>query len=76
MQTIASRRLHKILGKEIFDTLTVENDEVRNATGLDIDQLLRGYIFSSRNHFDQQLHKWKSTGELMQADAVFAKKPL
>ena len=57
MQTIVSSRLHKILGKEIFDTLTVENDEVRNVSGLDIDQLLHGYIFSSRNYFDQQLHK-------------------
>ncbi len=73
MQTIESHRIHKIVGRELFDSEIACNEEVKNATGLTIDELLRGFIFSSRNQFAKELRKWKTTGELMQADEVFTK---
>ena len=74
MDCFDSDRLNKILGKETFKNSYASNDEVVAATGLTIDQLLRGFIFGSCNGFNDELQRWKKTGQHMRVDAIFAQK--
>jgi len=74
MEKFDSERLNKILGKEIFVGRYAGNDEVLAATGLTIDQLLRGFIFGSCNGFRSELRRWRKTGQAMRVDKVFAQK--
>ena len=76
MEKFDSERLNKILGKEIFESGYASNDEVVAATGLTIDQLLRGFIFGSCNGFRSELRRWRKTGQPMRADRIFTQKRL
>jgi len=76
MEKFDSERLNKILGKEIFVGRYASNDEVVAATGLTIDQLLKGFIFGSCNGFRSELRRWRKTGQPMRADRIFAQKRL
>ena len=74
MQMFESKRINRILGKEIFKEKQAYNDEVLSATGLTIEQLIRGFIFSSANGFTEELKHWQSTGKPMRVSQVFTKK--
>ena len=74
MEMFDSGKLNKILGKAVFKTSHASNDEVVAATGLTIEQLVRGFIFSSRNGFIDELRRWRETGQPMRVDKVFAQK--
>ena len=58
-----ARRIDAMIGKRHFKEGMVTNDEVKEAVGLTIDELLLAFIFSSRNHFDEELERWKQTGK-------------
>jgi len=74
MEMFDSGKLNKVLGKALFKTSHASNDEVVAATGLTIEQLVSGFIFSSRNSFVDELRRWRETGQPMRADWIFAQK--
>ena len=74
MEMFDSDKLNKILGKAVFKNSHASNDEVVTATGLTIDQLLRGFIYSGCNGFRSELRRWRKTGQPMRADWIFAQK--
>ena len=71
METYKSKRVNAILGKELFKNEYVSNDEVKKVTGLTLEQLLRGFIFSGKNSFNQELKRWQETREPMRAEIIF-----
>ena len=58
-------KLNSMLGTKTFRLNIIYTDEVREVTGLTIEQLTISWIFSSQNNFKTSLEKWKSSGELM-----------
>jgi len=58
-------KLNSMLGTKTFRQIIVYADEVKEITGLTIEQLTLCWIFSSQNNFKTSLEKWKSSGELM-----------
>lgn len=59
------QKLNSILGAKAFNHQTIYADEVRENTGLDIEQLLMCWIFASQNRFNESLKEWKKSGKLM-----------
>lgn len=58
-------KLNSILGTKTFNHVIVYADEVREVTGLTIEELILSWIFSSQNNFKSSLEAWKSSGVLM-----------
>ncbi len=73
IEVFDAQRLNRILGKETFKSWQVHNDECKEATGLEIAQLIKAYIFSSRNNFNRELRKWQTSGEPMSLEAIWQK---
>ena len=63
-------RLNTILGKRIFKDRTITSDEVREATGLSIEELIMCWLFDSRNDFQKALSEWRESGEPMDYEEI------
>ena len=63
-------RLNSILGKKVFKHEIIYADEVQELTGLDIEQLILSWIFSTQNSFSQSLEEWKKSGKLMDFEEI------
>ena len=63
-------RLNTILGKRIFKDRTITSDEVREATGLSIKELIMCWLFDSRNDFQKALSEWRESGEPMDYEEI------
>ena len=73
LEVFDAQRLNRILGQETFKGKKAHNDEVKEATGLEIAELLKAYIFSSRNNFARELRKWQKSGQPMSLEAIWQK---
>ncbi len=51
-------RLNTILNKKIFKHGYVGTDEVKNKTGLSIEELILCWLFDSKNNFQKVLSEW------------------
>lgn len=59
------QKLNSILGAKTFNHQIIYEDEVRDSTGLDIQELFLCWIFASQNRFEESLKEWKKSGKLM-----------
>lgn len=67
---VSGTRINTILGKNIFKNENVHNDDVKDATGLSIQDLIMAWIFSSRNNFKKALSEWKNNNKLMDYEYI------
>ena len=56
-------RVNTILGKRVFKHEIVSNDEVKEAIGISIKELITLWIFDSKNDFQQMLNEYRVGGK-------------
>lgn len=58
-------KLNSILGTKTFNHEIIYADEVKESTGLDIQELFLCWVFASQNGFERSLKEWSKSGNLM-----------
>jgi len=63
-------RLNTILGKKIFTGGIVYSDDVKEETGLSIQEIIMCWLFDPRNDFQKALHEWREHNTLMNFEEI------
>ena len=63
-------RLNTILGKKVFKSTNVNNDDVITQTGLSIQELVMCWLFDPRNDFQKALSEWRDNDKPMNFEEI------